>query len=150
MKARTVLAVAIGTLAAATLLVLLAGASPVDAFAALLRGAFGSRAAAGEAAARSTGPLLTARAAVVPLRARGLGLGPRRPVPAGAAAPPAPRQAPEPAALLATVPVDASPIVTPVRFPGFAAGLLTVMVSVEVPPAAIVAGAKLFTTVGAA
>ncbi|MBK6980975.1 MAG: hypothetical protein IPH30_05340 [Betaproteobacteria bacterium] len=63
---------------------------------------------------------------------------------------PAPLQATDPAALLASVPVYASPIDTPVKFPGFAAGLLTVMVSVEVPPAAIVAGAKLFTTVGAA
>ena len=63
---------------------------------------------------------------------------------------PAPLQATEPAALFTSVPVYASPIDTPVKFPGFAAGLLTVMVNVEVPPAAIVAGAKLFTTVGAA
>ncbi|MBK6983212.1 MAG: hypothetical protein IPH30_18135 [Betaproteobacteria bacterium] len=52
--------------------------------------------------------------------------------------------------MFTSVPVYASPIDTPVKFPGLAAGLVTVMVSVEGPPAAIVAGAKLFTTVGTA
>jgi simple sugar transport system permease protein len=85
-KARTVLAVAIGTLAAATLLVLLAGASPTDALAALLRGAFGSKAAAGETAARSTGLVLTAVAAVVAFRAGVLNIGLEGQFLAGAAA----------------------------------------------------------------
>ncbi len=86
MRARTVLAVALGTLAAATLLVLLAGASPADAFAALLRGAFGSKAAVGETAARSTGLVLTAVAAVVAFRAGVLNIGLEGQFLAGAAA----------------------------------------------------------------
>ena len=86
MKARTVLAVALGTIAAATLLILLAGASPTDAFAALLRGAFGSRAATGETAARSTGLVLTAVAAVVAFRAGVLNIGLEGQFLAGAAA----------------------------------------------------------------
>lgn len=86
MKGRTVLAVAIGTLAAAILLVLLAGASPADAFAALLRGAFGSKTAVGETAARSTGLVLTAVAAVVAFRAGVLNIGLEGQFLAGAAA----------------------------------------------------------------
>ncbi len=86
MKARAALAVALGTLAAAALLVLLAGASPVEAFAALVRGAFGSRTAAGETFARSTGLVLTAVAAVVAFRAGVLNIGLEGQFLAGAAA----------------------------------------------------------------
>ncbi|MFN7989035.1 MAG: ABC transporter permease [Thermoanaerobaculia bacterium] len=86
MRARTSLAVAVGTLAAATLLVLLAGASPVEAFAALVRGAFGSRAALGETLARSTGLVLTAVGAVVAFRAGVLNIGLEGQFLAGAAA----------------------------------------------------------------
>ena len=63
---------------------------------------------------------------------------------------PAPLHATDPAALFASVPVYVSPIDTPVRLPGLAAGFVTVMVSVDVPPAAIVAGVNVFATVGAA
>lgn len=86
MKVRTVLAVAAGTLAAASLLVLLAGASPADAFVALVRGAFGSRAATGETLARSTGLVLTAVGAVVAFRAGVLNIGLEGQFLAGAAA----------------------------------------------------------------
>jgi len=55
-----------------------------------------------------------------------------------------------PAPLFASVPVKASLIVTPVRLPGFAAGFVTTIVSVEVPPEAMDVGAKLFETVGGA
>jgi simple sugar transport system permease protein len=75
MRARAAAAVAVGTLAAATVLVLLAGASPVEALAALLRGALGSRAALGETLARSTGLALTALGAVVAFRAGVLNIG---------------------------------------------------------------------------
>lgn len=86
MRARAVAAVVLGTLAAATLLVVAAGASPADAFAALLRGALGSRAAAGETAARATGLVLTAVAAVVAFRAGVLNIGLEGQFLAGAAA----------------------------------------------------------------
>jgi len=39
-------------------------------------------------------------------------------------------------------------MLTPVKFPGLAAGLVTTIVIVEVPPDAIVEGAKLFATIG--
>ena len=86
MRARIPLVVAFGTLATATLLVLLAGASPVEAFAALVRGAFGSRAALGETLARSTGLVLTAVGAVVAFRAGVLNIGLEGQFLAGAAA----------------------------------------------------------------
>jgi simple sugar transport system permease protein len=85
-KARLALAVILGTLAAAALLVLLAGASPADALAALLRGAFGSKAAIGETLARSTGLVLTAVAAAVAFRAGVLNIGLEGQFLAGAAA----------------------------------------------------------------
>lgn len=86
MRPRSALAVALGTAVAATLLVLLAGASPVEAFAALLRGAFGSRAALGETFARSTGLVLAAVGAVVAFRAGVLNIGLEGQFLAGAAA----------------------------------------------------------------
>jgi simple sugar transport system permease protein len=85
-RGRSVALVVLGTLAAATLLVVVAGASPADAFAALVRGAFGSRTAAGETAARSTGLVLTAVAAVVAFRAGVLNIGLEGQFLAGAAA----------------------------------------------------------------
>lgn len=85
MRARAALAVALGTLAVAALLVLAAGASPAEALAALVRGAFGSRAAAGETAARSTGLVLTAVAAVVAFRSGVLNVGLEGQLLAGAA-----------------------------------------------------------------
>jgi simple sugar transport system permease protein len=78
--------VAAGTLAAAALLVLLAGASPAEALAALVRGAFGSTAAAGETLARSTGLGLAALGAVVAFRAGVLNIGLEGQFLAGAAA----------------------------------------------------------------
>ena len=86
MKARSALAVAGGTLAAATFLVLLAGASPAEAFAVLVRGSLGSRAALGETLARSTGLVLTALGAVVAFRAGVLNIGLEGQFLAGAAA----------------------------------------------------------------
>ncbi len=86
MRVRSALAVAAGTLAAATLLVLLAGASPAEALAALVRGAFGSRAAAGETFARSTGLVLASLGAVVAFRAGVLNIGLEGQFLAGAAA----------------------------------------------------------------
>jgi simple sugar transport system permease protein len=86
MRLRLALAVLLGTLAAATLLVLLAGASPSEALAALLRGSFGSRAAVGETLARATGLVLSAVAAVVAFRAGVLNIGLEGQFLAGAAA----------------------------------------------------------------
>ncbi len=86
MRLRLAVAVLLGTLAAATLLVLLAGASPAEALAALLRGAFGSRAATGETLARATGLVLSAVAAVVAFRAGVLNIGLEGQFLAGAAA----------------------------------------------------------------
>ncbi len=86
MKLRLALAVLLGTLAAATLLVLLAGASPAEALAALLRGSFGSKAAIGETLARATGLVLSAVAAVVAFRAGVLNIGLEGQFLAGAAA----------------------------------------------------------------
>lgn len=86
MRARAALAVAAGTLAAAALLVLVAGASPAEAFAALVRGSLGSRAALGETLARSTGLVLTALGAVVAFRAGVLNIGLEGQFLAGAAA----------------------------------------------------------------
>lgn len=86
MRPRAVLAVAAGTLAVATLLVLLSGASPAEAFAALLRGSLGSRAALGETLARSTGLVLAAVSAVVAFRTGVLNIGLEGQFLAGAAA----------------------------------------------------------------
>ncbi len=86
MRLRVPLAVAAGTLAAAALLVLLAGASPAEALAALARGAFGSRAALGETLARSTSLVLTAVGAALAFRAGVLNIGLEGQLLAGAAA----------------------------------------------------------------
>jgi len=85
-RLRAVAAVAAGTLAVAALLVLLAGASPAEALAALARGAFGSRAAVGETLARSTGLVLAAVGAAVAFRAGVLNIGLEGQFLAGAAA----------------------------------------------------------------
>jgi len=85
-RLRAVAAVAAGTLAVAALLVLLAGASPAEALAALARGAFGSRAAMGETLARSTGLVLAAVGAAVAFRAGVLNIGLEGQFLAGAAA----------------------------------------------------------------
>ncbi len=86
MRPAAVLAVTAGTLSAAALLVLAAGASPTDAFVALLRGAVGSTSALGETLARSTGLVLTALGAVVAFRAGVLNIGLEGQFLAGAAA----------------------------------------------------------------
>ena len=86
MRVRAALAVAAGTIVAAALLVLLAGASPAEALAALVRGALGSRAALGETLARSTALVLSALGAVVAFRAGVLNIGLEGQFLAGAAA----------------------------------------------------------------
>jgi simple sugar transport system permease protein len=85
-KVRLALGVLLGTLAAAALLVLLAGASPAEALSTLLRGSFGSKAATGETLARATGLVLTAVAAVIAFRAGVLNIGLEGQFLAGAAA----------------------------------------------------------------
>ncbi len=79
-------AVAAGTLAAAALLVALAGASPLAAARALLDGALASPAALGETFARSTALVLTALGAVVAFRSGVLNIGLEGQLLAGAAA----------------------------------------------------------------
>jgi general nucleoside transport system permease protein len=78
--------VAAGTLVCGALLVAVAGSSPLEAGAALARGAFGSRAALGETLTRSTSLVLCALGAVLAFRAGVLNIGLEGQFLAGAAA----------------------------------------------------------------
>lgn len=74
-RAAPVAAVLLGAFVTLAILVLVAGASPASALAALAEGAAGSRAALGETLARSTGLILCSLAATIAFRAGVLNIG---------------------------------------------------------------------------